>query len=99
MLTPDEAEQRLREYFRDNPPALRGTLYFPGGWSEDDKDYVIGWGAREFEVEGREGFGRWDNLVYFVDKRTGEVRKENFTPNARRIHDMVHHSRRELELE
>lgn len=51
MLTPGEAEQRLRDHFREHPPALRGTLHFSGGWSEDDRDYVIGWGAREFEVD------------------------------------------------
>ncbi|MFT4281540.1 hypothetical protein [Microbacterium sp.] len=91
MLTPREAEQRLRDYFREDPPPLRGTLYFPGGWAEDDEDYLLEWGAREFIVDGRESFGRWDNLVYFVNKHTGEVSKGHFNANFGKIDKMVEH--------
>ncbi len=91
MLTPKEAEQRLREHFLIEPPQLRGTLYFPGGWAEDDDDYLLEWGAREFLVEGRESFGRWDNIAYFVNKQTGEVRKAHFNASFDKIDNMEEH--------
>ncbi|WP_461104523.1 hypothetical protein [Tessaracoccus terricola] len=47
------------------------------------------WGSREFLVEGREAFARWDNLAYFVDKQTGEVRAEVFSASFDKIGDMT----------
>lgn len=46
------------------------------------------WGSRQFYVDGIEAFGRWDNLAVFIDKRTGAVRKEFFTPNFTKIRQM-----------
>ena len=92
MLTPQDAERALREYFREHPPSLMGQLHFTGTWWEDDQDYLLTWGSREFLVEGREAFARWDNLAYFVDKQTGAVRTELFNASLRKIQQMTEHS-------
>ncbi|MEK8142093.1 hypothetical protein NKH18_04165 [Streptomyces sp. M10(2022)] len=52
-------------------------------------DYLPVWGAREFLIDGREAFARWDNLAIFIDKRTGEVRADHRTLNFRKIREMT----------
>jgi hypothetical protein len=89
MVTIQEARLLLEQYFAAHPPAIVGELYIAPDWREDDEDYLPSWGSREFLVEGREAFARWDNLAIFIDKRTGEVRKELFTPNFDKIANMT----------
>lgn len=89
--TPEEAQSILRTHFGMHPPRLTGTLHFTGEWAEDDDDYLLVWGAREFIVEGRDSFARWDNLAYFVSKQTGEVWSGPFNANFRKIKKMIKH--------
>ncbi|MGW8884609.1 hypothetical protein [Streptomyces sp. NPDC055749] len=89
MISPSEARKLLVAYFAEHPPAISGELYIAPEWYEDAVDYLPVWGAREFHIEGREAFGRWDNLAIFIDKRTGEVRSDWYTPNFRKIRAMT----------
>ncbi|WP_328907943.1 hypothetical protein OG230_35860 [Streptomyces sp. NBC_00234] len=89
MLPPSEARNLLVAYFAEHPPAISGELYIAPEWYEDALDYLPLWGAREFLVDGREAFGRWDNLAIFIDKRTGEVRSDLRTLNFRKISAMT----------
>ena len=76
-------------YFAEHPPAISGELYIAPEWYEDAVDYLPVWGAREFLIDGREAFGRWDNLAIFIDKRTGEVRSDLRTLHSRKISAMT----------
>ncbi|QEO15131.1 hypothetical protein FLP10_12440 [Agromyces intestinalis] len=88
-MTIQEARRRLEQYFAEHPPALSGQLYIGSEWWEDADDYLPYWGAREYIVDGRLEFNRMDNLAIFIDKRTGEVRREYFTPNFDKIAGMT----------
>src|SRR3546814_10672314 len=76
MLTIHEARERLEAYFAQHPPAMSGELYISDDWNEDDSDYLPAWGAREFFVEHRQSFVRMDNLALFIDKQTGDIRRD-----------------------
>ncbi|QAY73148.1 hypothetical protein ET445_07090 [Agromyces protaetiae] len=89
MVTIQEARRSLERYFAEHPPAISGDLYIGDEWFEDDQDYLPVWGSRQFYVDGLEAFARWDNLAIFVDKRTGEVRKDFHTPNFAKIRRMT----------
>ncbi|WP_136708457.1 hypothetical protein [Agromyces sp. H66] len=89
MLTIHEARAALERHFAEHPPLLTGELYISPEWHEDATDYLPTWGAREFLVEGRDAFSRWDNLVIFVDKETGEVREDTYTLHVRKIAQMT----------
>lgn len=89
MLPPSEARNLLVAYFAEHPPAISGELYIAPEWYEDAVDYLPVWGAREFLIDGREAFGRWDNLAIFIDKRTGEVRSDLRTLHSRKISAMT----------
>lgn len=78
----------LERHFIERPPALSGDLYISPEWYEDEQDYLPVWGSRQFLVDGVEAFARWDNLVIFIDKRTGEIREEFCTPNFAKIREM-----------
>ncbi|RXZ69937.1 hypothetical protein [Agromyces albus] len=87
MVTLEEARSALERHFAEHPPAIAGELYI-AEWYEDDSDYLPVWGAREFLVEGREAFGRWDNMVIFIDKQSGEIREDVHTLNLEKIEEM-----------
>ncbi|WP_157428808.1 hypothetical protein [Agromyces salentinus] len=88
MLTIDEARAAFDGYVREHPLPMRGTLHLDG-WYEDDDDYLPVWGAREFYVDGDPTYGRMDNFVLFIDKRSGTVREERQLESLRKIHDMT----------
>ncbi|MEV1131386.1 hypothetical protein [Agromyces sp. NPDC049794] len=88
MMTIHDARRALERHFAEHPPAIAGELYI-SEWYEDDSDYLPVWGAREFLVEGQEAFGRWDNLVIFIDKQTGAVREDVHTLNLEKIREMT----------
>jgi hypothetical protein len=46
------------------------------------------WGAREFLVDGREAFARWDNRVIFIDKQTGEVHEGMRNLHVKKVNAM-----------
>ncbi|WP_445402543.1 hypothetical protein ACSMX9_13345 [Streptomyces sp. LE64] len=89
MLTPREARARLLAHFAEHPPPLSGELYIAPEWYEDAADYLPVWGAREFHVDGLAAYGRTDNIALFVDKHTGEVRRDWFTPNFDKVRAMT----------
>ncbi|MGW1145936.1 hypothetical protein ACWD6I_12930 [Streptomyces sp. NPDC002454] len=89
MLTPREARALLVAYFAEHPPPVSGELYIAPEWYEDAVDYLPVWGAREFHVDGLAAYGRTDNIVVFVDKNTGEVRRDWFTPNFGKVRAMT----------
>ncbi|WP_194410984.1 hypothetical protein [Microbacterium cremeum] len=89
MVTIREARQLLERHFVEHPPAVSGELYIASEWYEDATDYMPVWGAREFLVEGREAFARWDNRVIFVDKETGEVHAGLRNLHAKKIRAMT----------
>jgi len=88
MVTIQEARQLLERHFVEHPPAISGDLYIAPEWFEDEHDYLPVWGSRQFLVEGAEAYARWDNLVIFIDKRTGDIREEFHTPNFAKITQM-----------
>jgi hypothetical protein len=88
VTTIQEARRLLERHFEEHPPAISGDLYIAPEWYEDEQDYLPVWGSRQFYIEGREAFGRWDNLVIFIDKRTGEVREEIHTLNLEKVRKM-----------
>ncbi|MFH8616121.1 hypothetical protein ACH4E8_13750 [Streptomyces sp. NPDC017979] len=88
-LTPDEARNLLVTYFAEHPPPIAGELHIAPEWYEDATDYLPAWGAREFFVDGQAAYGRVDNTAIFIDKRTGAVRADLFTPNFDKIRAMT----------
>lgn len=88
MVTIQEARQLLEQHFVEHPPAISGDLYIAPEWFEDEQDFLPVWGSRQFFLEGVEAFARWDNLVIFIDKRTGDIREEFHTPNFQKISEM-----------
>ncbi|TDE90864.1 hypothetical protein EXU48_17325 [Occultella glacieicola] len=89
MVTPEEARQLLVEYFAKNPPAVSGDLYVAPEWFEDEDDFLTVWGSRQFFLEGKAEYGSWNNEVLFMDKRTGEVRRDMHNANFRKIRAMT----------
>ena len=79
----------VENWLTEHPPAIAGALAIGPGWYEDDVSYLPVWGAREFLTEGRAGFARRDDVVLFLDKRTGEVRVDTHTANVERIAAMA----------
>ncbi|MEU9605671.1 hypothetical protein [Streptomyces sp. NPDC048057] len=89
MLTPGQAKNLLVAYFAEHPPPIAGALHIAPEWYEDATDYLPAWGAREFFVDGQAAYGRVDNTAIFIDKRTGTVRADLFTPNFDKIRAMT----------
>jgi hypothetical protein len=89
VVTIQEARQVLKRHFSEHPPAISGDLYIAPEWFEDEQDFLPVWGSRQFLLEGREAFGRWDNLVIFIDKRSGGVREDFHTLNLEKIGKMT----------
>jgi hypothetical protein len=89
MVTIQEARQVLERHFVEHPPAISGDLYIAPEWYEDEQDFLPVWGSRQFFLDGVEAFARWDNLVIFIGKRSGDVREEFYTPNFERIREMT----------
>jgi hypothetical protein len=89
MVTIQEARQILEHHFVEHPPGISGDLYIAPGWFEDEQDFLAVWGSRQFFLDGVEAFARWDNLAIFIDKRSGDVRQEFFTPNFEKISAMT----------
>ncbi|MEU5979108.1 hypothetical protein [Streptomyces sp. NPDC047315] len=89
MLTPSEARNLLVAYFAEHPPPIAGELYIAPEWYEDAVDYLPSWGAREFFLDGQAAYGRVDNTAIFIDKSTGAVRADLFTPNFGKIEAMT----------
>ncbi|MGI9821831.1 hypothetical protein [Agromyces sp. Marseille-Q5079] len=75
MLTLHDARAAFARYLAVHPLPVVGTFHIDG-WYEDDDDFLPVWGSREFSVDHRREFGRMDSLVVFIDKRTGEVRRD-----------------------
>ena len=88
-VTIHEARRLLDRHFATHPPAISGDLYIAREWREDDHAYLQVWGSRQFLVEGREAFARWDDLVIFIDKQTGEVTEEHRPLHSARIRKMT----------
>ena len=89
MLTIHEARRLLERHFAEHPPAISGELYIAPEWYEDASDYLPVWGAREFLVEGRQAFARWDNRVLFITKETGEVHEGLRNLHAKKVRAMT----------
>lgn len=87
-VTSSDARARLEAYFATHPPAISGDLYIATEWFEDEEDFLPVWGSRQFLVEGRAEYGSWNNEVLFMDKRTGEVRRDMHNANFRKIRAM-----------
>jgi hypothetical protein len=87
-VSPSEARRLLIAHFSAHPPAVSGELYIAPEWREDVDDYLPVWGSREFLVDGDASYGRWDNTVIFIDKRTREVRRDLYTSNLDKISAM-----------
>ncbi len=89
VVTIQEARQILERHFVEHPPAILGDLYIAPEWFEDEQDFLPTWGSRQFFLDGREAFGRWDNLVIFIDKRSGDVRQDFYNLNLEKIDEMT----------
>ena len=89
MVTIHEARRLLERYFVEHPPAISGELYIAPEWYEDASDFLPVWGAREFLVDGREAFARWDNRVIFIDKQTGAVHEGWRNLHAKKVNAMT----------
>jgi hypothetical protein len=51
-----------------------GTLHVSTNGLEDDDDFLVVWGAREWLVEGNPSYELLNNTATLVSKETGEVR-------------------------
>ena len=89
MMTTQQARTVLEQFFAAHPPAVAGELYIAPEWYEDAADYLPVWGAREFLVEGRQAFARWDNRVLFINKETGEVHEGLRNLHAKKVRAMT----------
>ncbi|MFB9308830.1 putative FMN-binding regulatory protein PaiB [Agromyces hippuratus] len=89
MVTIQEARSLLEQYFVSHPPAISGELYIAPEWYEDASDFLPVWGAREFLVDGREAFARWDNRVIFIDKQTGDVHEGMRNLHVKKVNAMT----------
>jgi hypothetical protein len=89
IVTIQQARQILERHFAEHPPAISGDLYIAPEWYEDEQDFLPVWGSRQFLLEGREAFARWDNLVIFIDKRSGDVRKDLRNLNSKKVREMT----------
>lgn len=88
MLTVDEARVAFEQHVLEHPLPLRGTLHLDG-WFEDADDFLPVWGAWEFYHGGDPTYGRADDVVVLVDKRSGAVRRESQLQSLRKIHGMT----------
>ena len=88
MLTLDDASAAFTQYLAVHPLPVVGTFHVDG-WYEDDDDFFPVWGAREFYVDHKREFGRMDSLVVFIDKRTGEVRRDHRFGHVEKLRAMT----------
>lgn len=89
MVTIQEARKLLEQHFAASPPAISGDLYIAPEWYEDAQDFLPVWGSRQFYIDGIEAYARWDNLVIFIDKETGNIREDLHTLNFGKIRAMT----------
>jgi hypothetical protein len=75
-LTYRDAVDIVRAEYAPRWGGTPGTLFVsPTGYA-DPLDFLVPWGAEEYLVGGDTAFLLMNNLVTFVDRRTGALREE-----------------------
>jgi hypothetical protein len=94
MITFAEAVTSAREYVEARWGATWGTPHVLNKGYQDDDDYLIVWGTREYLVDGDLHSLLFNNTSIFVSRRTGEIREETTTEMFDKIDKMTRVSTR-----
>jgi hypothetical protein len=79
MITFAEAVKAADSWLRENWGATPGTPYVSPEGLQDDEDFLVEAGPREWLVDEDLGYLLMNNTVTFVSRETGEVRDETTT--------------------
>lgn len=87
LLSLAEARRIFEDYLRAHPPVGPGEVVIDDTWREDDEFFLPRWELRNPAAENRPE-PSLDNSLLLIDRRTGHVVQDYFTPNYRRIKAM-----------
>lgn len=87
MTTFEEAREIVARRYGPGWPV--GTFYVEPEGYEDAAAWWVVCGAREDLVEGRRGFGLWDQPAVLVSKGTGEVEELHQMHDRKRLDQMT----------
>jgi hypothetical protein len=81
------ARRIFAAYMAEHPPSTAGELVVGDVWRADDDFFLPRWDVRRPAMDGRPE-PVVDNSILLIDRKTGRVVQDYFTPNYARIKAM-----------